>query len=93
MNAVSLQMIDSNGIITEEEAIEKINNVIKSTRRELLRLVLREEGSIVPRACKDLIWKMSKVLHLFYMNTDGFTSNLEMIKAVSEVVYEPVSIY
>lgn len=85
-------MTYSDGNMTEVEAIEKIKVVIKSTRRELLRLVLKEEGSIVPRACKDLIWKMSKVLHLFYMNTDGFTSNVEMVKAVSEVVCEPISV-
>ncbi|KAH9677046.1 Ent-kaur-16-ene synthase [Citrus sinensis] len=92
LNSVSLQMTYSDGNMTEVEAIEKIKVVIKSTRRELLRLVLKEEGSIVPRACKDLIWKMSKVLHLFYMNTDGFSSNVEMVKAVSEVVYEPISV-
>lgn len=88
---MSLHIIHSNGSITEEEACKKIKCVIDDNRKELLRLVLQEEGSIVPKACKDLIWTMSKVLHLFYMNTDGFTSNVEMIKAVSNVIFDPIA--
>lgn len=83
-------MVHNGGAITEEEAIEKIKALVDSRRRELLRLVLQEKGSQIPRACKDLFWKMSKVLHLFYMEGDGFTNN-EMIEAVREVIYKPVS--
>ncbi|KAK1575940.1 hypothetical protein Q3G72_009632 [Acer saccharum] len=89
LNAVSLHMIHSN--ITEEEVAAKMKVHIDSKRRELLRLVLQENGSIVPRACKDLFWKMSKVLHLFYIKDDGFTSN-EMINAVKEVIHQPISV-
>ncbi|KAI9160226.1 hypothetical protein LWI28_006333 [Acer negundo] len=89
LNAVSLHMIYNN--ITEEEAAAKMKVHIDSKRRELLRLVLQENGSIVPRACKDLFWKMSKVLHLFYIKDDGFTSN-EMINAVKEVIHQPISV-
>ncbi|KAK2654429.1 hypothetical protein Ddye_014285 [Dipteronia dyeriana] len=89
LNAVSLHMIHSN--ITEEEAAAKMKVHIDSKRRELLRLVLQENGSVVPRACKDLFWKMSKVLHLFYIKDDGFTSN-EMINPVKEVIHQPISV-
>lgn len=89
LNAVSLHMINSD--ITEEEAMQKLRSLIDSNRRELLRLVLQEKGSIIPRAVKDLFWKMSKVLHLFYMKNDGFTSQ-DMFNFVNDVIQEPVSV-
>lgn len=90
LNSVSLHMIHGVDGMTEEEAVQEMKRSIDSKRRELLRLVLLEKGSVVPRACKDLFWKMSKVLHLFYANDDGFTSE-HMIDAVKAVVYEPIS--
>ncbi|XP_050107761.1 ent-kaur-16-ene synthase, chloroplastic-like isoform X2 [Malus sylvestris] len=88
LNAVSLAMIHGSGI-TEEEAINEMKNVIVSKRRELLRLVLHEKGSVVPRACKDLFWNMSKVLHLFYAKHDGFTAH-DMMKTAYSVIEEPI---
>uniref|UniRef100_A0A2N9J246 ent-kaurene synthase n=1 Tax=Fagus sylvatica TaxID=28930 RepID=A0A2N9J246_FAGSY len=89
LNAVSLCIIHGGGVFTEEEAIKELKSIIGSKRRELLKLVLQEKGSVVPRACKDFFWKMIKVLHLFYMKDDGFTSN-EMINAVNAVIEEPI---
>ncbi|KAL3736760.1 hypothetical protein ACJRO7_025663, partial [Eucalyptus globulus] len=74
LHAVTLQMLDRSGT-SEREAIERISSIIISMRRELLKLVLQEKDSIIPRACKDLFWKMSAVMHLFYMNADGFASD------------------
>ncbi|KAJ0042978.1 hypothetical protein Pint_18083 [Pistacia integerrima] len=91
LNAVSLQIIHSDGVITEEEAMQKMRSLINSNRRELLRLVLQEKGSIIPRPIKDLFWKMSKVLHLFYIKDDGFTSH-DMFNFVNDVIQEPVSV-
>ncbi|PQQ05117.1 ent-kaur-16-ene synthase chloroplastic-like [Prunus yedoensis var. nudiflora] len=54
LNALSLTMIHGNGVVTEEEAINEINSIIKSKRGEQLRLVLQETGSIVPRVAR--IW-------------------------------------
>ncbi|KAH0986231.1 hypothetical protein GBA52_013408 [Prunus armeniaca] len=76
-------------VVTEEEAINEINGIIKSKRGELLRLVLQETGSIVPRACKDLVWNMSKVLHFFYAKDDGFSTH-EMMQSVNAVTEEPI---
>ncbi|GAB2247065.1 hypothetical protein Droror1_Dr00006947 [Drosera rotundifolia] len=73
LNAVSLHMSHGRAD-TIEEAVEGIKNMAVTKRRELLRLVLQREDSVVPWACKDLFWKMSKVLHLFYGEDDGFTS-------------------
>jgi ent-kaurene synthase len=89
LNAVSLCIIHGDGINTEEEAIKELKSFIASRRRELLKLVLQEKSSVVPRACKDLFWKMIKVLHLFYRKDDGFTSD-EMINVVNAIIEEPI---
>ncbi|MCH94549.1 ent-kaur-16-ene synthase chloroplastic-like, partial [Trifolium medium] len=57
LNAVVLHMIHGNGVVTVEDAVDKIKGVIEENRRELLRLVLKEKGSLVPRDCKDMYWK------------------------------------
>ncbi|THG11710.1 hypothetical protein TEA_021695 [Camellia sinensis var. sinensis] len=94
LNAISLlHMVDgSGGIVTAEESIKEIKSIIVSQKRELLRLVLQEKGSLVPRACKDLFWKMVEVLSLFYMKDDGFTSH-EMINAMKKIIYESIGHY
>jgi ent-kaurene synthase len=51
---------------------------------------LKEKGSLVPRDCKDLFWKMMKVLNLFYMKDDGFTSNEMMYSTVNAVLKDPI---
>ncbi|KAK2369179.1 ent-copalyl diphosphate synthase, chloroplastic [Trifolium repens] len=90
LNAVSLHMLHGNGAVTYEDAIDKLKGVIEDERRELLRLVLKEKGSLVPRDCKDLFWKMMKVLNLFYMKDDGFTSNEMMYSTVNAVLKDPI---
>ncbi|KAM2057932.1 hypothetical protein ACFX16_030568 [Malus domestica] len=87
LNAVSLATIHGGGNVSEEDAINDIKNVITSETRELLRVVLLEKGSAVPRACKDLFWNLNKVMHLFYWKDDGYVGN-EMMKAVNEVIGE-----
>ncbi|KAM7532410.1 hypothetical protein LguiB_035820 [Lonicera macranthoides] len=89
LNAISLRMIHSGETTTKEEAIEETMRFIKSQREELLNLVVKK-GSIVPRACKELCWKMTKVAHLFYLKDDGFTSQ-HMMKAVKDIIYEPIA--
>lgn len=79
--------IHGGGTVSEEDAINDIKNVITSETRELLRVVLLEKGSAVPRACKDLFWNLNKVMHLFYWKDDGYVGN-EMMKAVNEVIGE-----
>lgn len=91
MNALSLHIAHGNGGVTAEEVIDEMKGVIEDKRRELLRLVLQEKGSVVPRDCKDLFWKMMKVLNLFYVKDDGFTSN-EMHSTVNAVLKEPIVI-
>ncbi|KAK9088194.1 hypothetical protein Scep_027276 [Stephania cephalantha] len=91
LSAVSLFMIHDGSIVTEEEAVGKLMKVIECNRRELLRLVLQRNGSVVPKACKDVFWMMCRVVHLFYMNTDGFTSQTEMRSAIAAVLHQPLT--
>ncbi|GAB2302501.1 hypothetical protein Dimus_036509 [Dionaea muscipula] len=89
LNAVSLHIHHGKGLVSEEEAIKDMASIIVNKRRELLGLVLQNEDSVVPRACKDLFWKMSKVLHLFYGEDDGFTTeNMEGV--VRRILQDPV---
>lgn len=91
LNAVSLYMIHSGGALPEEEAIEHFKGLIDSQRRQLLQLVLQEKDSVIPKPCKDLFWNMIKILHLFYMKDDGFTSN-EMMNVAKAIINEPISL-
>ncbi|XP_020103571.1 ent-kaur-16-ene synthase, chloroplastic-like isoform X1 [Ananas comosus] len=91
LNSISLRVVHSDSSISVEEAQRELKRSVETSRRELLRLVLKE-GSVIPRSCKDLFWKMCRILHLFYMNTDGFTSAKEMVSAVNAVIHEPLKI-
>jgi ent-kaurene synthase len=82
-------MIHGNGVVTVEDAIDKIKSVIEENRRELLRLVLQEKGSVVPRDCKDLYWKTMKATYLFYDKNDAYSLN-EMYSTVNAVMKDPI---
>ncbi|KAF3446249.1 hypothetical protein FNV43_RR11428 [Rhamnella rubrinervis] len=86
LNAVSLGVIHSNNNSSEEEVIKEMESLIEKKNRELLKLVLEEEGSKVPKACKDLFWKMSQVLHLFYAENDGLTLN-DLLNDANAVIH------
>nr|QIQ56005.1 putative terpene synthase 1 [Eremophila lucida] len=89
LNAVPLHMIHSGGGKTKEAAIVEIKRLIDRRRRELLGLVLDGKSSVIPRACKDLFWHMSTVVHLFYSKDDGFTSQ-DLIQVVNQIIHEPI---
>ncbi|KAG6514687.1 hypothetical protein ZIOFF_025057 [Zingiber officinale] len=90
VNAVSLRLLHSAGSTSEEEAKQQIRGEIESARTELLRMVVQQDGSVVPRPCKDLFWKTCKILHLFYTNNDEFTSPKEIVRTVHAVIHEPI---
>ncbi|CAN6471097.1 unnamed protein product [Victoria cruziana] len=91
LSSISLYVKDQ-GCTSKEEAVRYIRNIIDESRQELLGLVVKKGGSKVPRACKDLFWKMCRTLHLFYANCDGFTSPKEMLSAIHEVIYAPLDL-
>ncbi|KAH1210989.1 Ent-kaur-16-ene synthase, chloroplastic [Glycine max] len=51
LNVLPLHIAHGNGIITEEDAMEEMTGIAEEKRRELLRLILQEKGSVVPREC------------------------------------------
>jgi ent-kaurene synthase len=89
LDSVSLLVIHSDGSMSTGAAKEAIRRSIASCRKDLLRLVLKE-NSVVPRACRELFWKMCKVCHLFFSHTDEFTSPSEMVSAVNAIINEPL---
>ncbi|XP_047063707.1 ent-kaur-16-ene synthase, chloroplastic-like [Lolium rigidum] len=91
LNSVLLLVHHSGGSLSTEAAKKAIQKSIDTSRRDLLRLVLKED-TVVPTACKELFWKMCKILHLFYLQTDGFSSPKEMVSAVNAVINEPLKI-
>ncbi len=90
LNSVSLAIVHGREAVSEKEAQEEVIRLIESHRRELLRMVQQTKGSVVPKDCKDLFWKMSKVLHLFYMGDDKYSSPHKMVSAVNEIINEPI---
>ncbi|CAN1297574.1 Ent-kaur-16-ene synthase, chloroplastic [Linum perenne] len=89
-NAVSLRM--SQGIETAEEAIEEIKELIDEQTKELLMLVLDERDvSRVPKECRELFWKMNKVLHLVYKKEDTYNS-MKLVQVAESVIKEPISL-
>lgn len=91
LNSVSLLVLHSGGSMSIEAAKKAIQKSIDTSRRDLLRLVLTKKSN-VPRPCKELFWKMCKILHLFYFQTDGFSSPKEMVSAVNAVINEPLKV-
>lgn len=91
LNSVSLLVLHSGGSMSVEAAKKEVQDYIASCRTELIRLVLRE-GTVVPRPCKELYLRMYQVNHLFYSNTDGFSSPTEMLGEVNAVIYEPLKL-
>ncbi|WCJ20207.1 Ent-kaurene synthase chloroplastic [Euphorbia peplus] len=90
LNSVSLQVALSREAMTEEEAQEHVSRLIESHRRELLKMVVDKNASLIPRSCKDLFWTMSKVLHLFYMTDDAYSSPSKMVSAVDAIIDQPI---
>ncbi|KAL9244925.1 hypothetical protein vseg_018639 [Gypsophila vaccaria] len=89
-NAVSLQALHGGGSVSKEDVVAELRKTMSDSRRELLRMVLRnDEHGGVPRECRDVFWKMSKVLHFFYEKDDGFTSN-ELKNVVKSILYDPI---
>nr|ADB55708.1 (-)-ent-kaurene synthase [Picea glauca] len=87
LNSVTLYMEENSGT-TMEDAIVYLRKTIDESRQLLLKEVLRP--SIVPRECKQLHWNMMRILQLFYLKNDGFTSPTEMLGYVNAVIVDPI---
>nr|QWD59168.1 ent-kaurene synthase [Aconitum carmichaelii] len=90
LNGIPLLMLSDPSVTSVEEAVRKMRRVVDNSRKELMRLVLQTDGSVVPRACKELFWNMCRVIHLFYASNDGFTSVEQMVSDVKAVMFVPL---
>ena len=91
LNIVSLLVLESGGSMSIEAAQEAIHESVASCRRDLLRMVVRED-CVVPRSCKELFWRFCRTSHLFYCQTDGFSSPKEMLHAVNAIFKNPLKL-
>ncbi|KAI3877787.1 hypothetical protein MKW92_008406 [Papaver armeniacum] len=98
INAVPLLM--SSGSVPEEEALKKGREMIEISRRELLKLVFQSNDSVIPRACREIFWRLHRQVEFLYSNNDGFTrhfngrvTNLQkMVSVVNAVFEEPLHV-
>ena len=91
LNIISLLVLQSGGSMSIEAAQEAVQESIASCRRDLLRMVVREDR-VVPRPCKELFWRFCRTAHLFYCHTDGFSSPKEMLHAMNAIFREPLKL-
>lgn len=91
LNSVSLLVLRSGGSMTIEEARREMQGPIDACRRDLLRLVLRED-SAVPRPCRELFWDMCKTCYFFYSGSDAFSSPDQKAGAVDALIHLPLQL-
>ncbi|KAK1425274.1 hypothetical protein QVD17_20624 [Tagetes erecta] len=89
LNVVALHLSNGENGNVEEEVVKEMMMMIKNMRIEMMKMVVEEKGSIVPRACKDAFWSMCNVLNLFYATDDGFTGDA-ILGIVKDVIYDPL---
>ncbi|CAA7394308.1 unnamed protein product [Spirodela intermedia] len=93
LNSVSLLVLEGGGSLSVDGAKEELRSLVERNREELLELILMKEGSIVPRACKDIFWNMSGTLHLFYLDNDEFSSpTIQITGAVNSLIHDPIEL-
>ncbi|EYU22004.1 hypothetical protein MIMGU_mgv1a018573mg [Erythranthe guttata] len=91
LNGVTLQIV---GGVSEEEAILKVEEIIEYNRRKVLQMVYRREGSIVPRECKELFLKTSKMAYCVYPYNGGdeYSSPNLIMKDIKAMIWEPLEL-
>ncbi|KAK2987195.1 hypothetical protein RJ640_026475 [Escallonia rubra] len=90
MNSVSLYVAQSQGKLTEEEAITKIREIVECSRRELRWMVTQRKNSLVPKACKDLFWSGSNLAYYYYSSSDELTSPSKLVNDANSIVYQKI---
>ncbi|XP_075107768.1 cis-abienol synthase, chloroplastic-like [Nicotiana tabacum] len=92
-NIVNILVTQSEGTVSEEEAVEEVKEMLEKNRRKLLRMVLhKKESSQLPQVCKDLFWNTSKVAHILYSNGNEFRSPEGLKSNINALFYKPVDL-
>ena len=71
-----------------ENATEWIRQTVNESTLEMLKSLV--EPSDLPRECKQLFWATIKLIQLFYLKTDGFSSPSEMLQNINVVLFDHV---
>lgn len=77
--------------IPEEEAVSNVEKMVEYHRKELLKMVVRREGSLVPKRCKDVFWRTGKVGYYLYDFKDEFTSPHKMKEDMKLLFHRPLN--
>lgn len=75
-----------------EAAKCEVRRAIEASRRELLRMLVAEADATVPRPFRQEFWNMCKMVHLFYMEDDCYSSPKELVHAANMVVFDPLRV-
>ncbi|KAK4276059.1 hypothetical protein QN277_019049 [Acacia crassicarpa] len=72
VNSVGLRLIHESGAVNDQEEmiLKKMKKKSEEKRKELLRLVVNEEGSIASIDVRDVLWKMCRTLEVIYGKDD-----------------------
>lgn len=89
-NIVSMQVARGNGVITIEKATTRIEEMIESSRRQLLQMVLQTYGSVVPKVYKAFFWTTCKICFYLYKFTNEYDSPREIVSDTKKIIYEPI---
>ncbi|KAK2979466.1 hypothetical protein RJ640_026364 [Escallonia rubra] len=92
LNLCSLLVNQSNGSLAEEDAKDEVRHIIESSRREVLRMMLQTHGSLVPKAVKESVWKLSKLCHYLYARGDEFRTPGSGKDDINRIFYEPINL-
>lgn len=77
--------------MSEQEAASNSQRMIEHHRKELLKLVVQTEGSVVPRMYKDVFWRMCDACYYSYTFTDEFTSPQQMKEDMKLLFHDPLN--
>nr|UNZ93471.1 diterpene synthase class I [Scutellaria baicalensis] len=90
VNSISVQT--AGGGITEEKAILKVKQILEYNRRKVVKMVCQREGSIIPRECKQLFWKLCKLAYFVYPldGVDEYTCPKEIAREVNALIWDPI---
>ena len=70
-----------------EDATEWIRLDVSKSTQNILRKLL--QPSEIPRECKEIFWNMVKIIQLFYLHSDEFTSPTAMLEHMKAVLFKP----
>lgn len=90
VNSLSLRMLYDAADSTKEAVIQEMMDIVEGKGIELLDLVLQRD-TVIPYAVKQVFWKMSKVLHIFYLGVDRMVGE-EFLTHVDSMLHHPVTV-